>query len=82
MAMTMALTMTMAFDDDDDYDDDDDTSLLNSSFYHAVVVHEVFAELDVDKAHVLHHLNGGIAVSAVYLEVECSAWIEQTECSG
>ena len=85
----------MAFDYD--YDDDDDvstfelgtpyrtghtTSLLNSSSYHAVVVHEVFAELDVDKAYVLHHLNGGIAIPAVYLEVECSAGIELTECSG
>ena len=91
------MTMTMTFDDDDGYDDDDDvstfelgtpyrtghtTSLLNSSSYHAVVVHEVFAELDVDKAHVLHHQDGGIAVSAVYLEVECSAGIEQTECVG
>lgn len=91
------MAMTFDDDDgyDDDFDDDvytfelgtpyrtgHTTSLLNSSSYHAVVVHEVFAELDVDKAHVLHHQDGVIAVSAVYLEVECSAWIEQTECVG
>ena len=89
------MTMAMTFDDGYDYDDGvstleqgtpyrtgHTTSLLNSSFYHAVVVHEVFAELDVDKAYVLHHLNGGIAIPAVYLEVECSAGIELTECSG
>ena len=59
----------MAFDGD--YDDDvstlelgtpyrtgHTTSLLNSSFYHAVVVHEVFAELDVDKTLVLLYNNG------------------------
>ena len=93
----MAMAMAFDDDYGDDFDDDDDvstfelgtpyrtghtTSLLNSSSYHAVVVHEVFAELDVDKTHVLHHLNGVIAVSAVYLEVECSAGIEQTECVG